>query len=284
LTTKRGILAASLICAALLSGCGRPDSGARPVVAVPQRIVSLGPAITQQLFLLGVGDKLVGVTTYCRPPEGADPVPQVASIVECNVEKILMLKPDLVLATSMASNKQIRNMKGLGINVVAFTYPRDFKGICEQFEKIGELTGVATQARTIIEGAKSRLQQVAVRTDASQQPSVFIQVGVKPLFTANNESFLHDLVRLAGGINIAANAESGIYSREKVVKEDPDHIVIVTMGVSDEEKKTWRQYDTLKAARKDNIHLLDSYKVCSPTPLSFVDAVEKLAEVLHPDD
>jgi len=116
------------------------------------------------------------------------------------------------------------------------------------------------------------------------KPKVFVQVGAKPLFTITGESFVNDFIRFAGGINIAQNQSSGFYSREEVLKQDPDVIIIVTMGIAgEEEKEVWQRYTTLKATQNNRIHIVDSHKVCSPTPVSFVETLMEMVSILHPE-
>ena len=208
----------------------------------PRRIVSLGPSITKELYLLAVGDKIVGVTTYCQTPQGEDPKGKVGSVTEINVEKILSLKPDLVLATSLANRERVEKLEKLGIKVVRFSYARNFSEICEQFLEKGRLIGVEKRAKDIVRDATVRVESTKNKVKGLPKPKVFIQLGTKPLFTANKKSFLNDYVKLAGGINIAEDAKTGLYSREKVIRRDPDHIIIASMGIAGEdEKKIWRE-------------------------------------------
>ncbi|MCK5558407.1 MAG: ABC transporter substrate-binding protein, partial [Candidatus Hydrogenedentes bacterium] len=116
-------------------------------------------------------------------------------------------------------------------------------------------------------------------------PKVFIQLGTKPLFTANKESFLNDYVKLAGGTNIAEDAKTGLYSREKVIRKNPDYIIITSMGLAGEdEKKVWGKFKALRAAKNNEIHIIDSRELCSPTPPSFADSLEDIAKILHPEN
>jgi iron complex transport system substrate-binding protein len=109
-------------------------------------------------------------------------------------------------------------------------------------------------------------------------------VGSRPLFSANKDSFIHDLITLAGGVNIAKDSKVGMYSRERVIRDNPDCIIVVGMGIqSGKEKKIWRRYKTLKAVRNDKIHAVDSYGICSPTPETFTESLDKMVEILHPE-
>jgi len=247
-----------------------------------QRIISLAPAITEELYLLGVGDRIVGVTTYCHRPPDAQKKEKVGTVIRVNIEKIVSLKPDLVLDLSMTNLEQVEKLKNLGIKVVSLPQPKDFSGICDQFLEVGKLVGKENQADEIIDIAKKKVDSIKEKVTKLQKPKVFIQIGAKPLFTVTKDSFIHNFIELAGGINIAYGTKTGLYTREEVLRKNPDVIIIVTMGiVGEEEKKTWQKYNTLDATRNKRIYVMDSYKICSPTPVSFVEALEEIIEFVH---
>ncbi|HIC90836.1 MAG TPA: ABC transporter substrate-binding protein, partial [Syntrophaceae bacterium] len=116
----------------------------------PQRIVSLGPSLTEELYLLGVEDKIVGVTVYCNRPKEAQDKEKVGTVIKVDVERIISLKPDLLLATTLSDPAQMKKIRSLGIKVVTFPSCRNFSEICEQFLKLGKITGREEKAREII--------------------------------------------------------------------------------------------------------------------------------------
>lgn len=250
----------------------------------PKRIVSLGPSITEGLYLLGAGDRIVGVTTYCIKPPQATKKEKIGSVTEVDVEKIANLKPDLVIATSLTSQKAKEKLKGLGIKVVDFSLPRDFSDLCEKFLMLGRIVGKGSEAEDIVRKANREIDTIRNRLKGLPKPKVFIQVGARPLFTMTKDSFVNDLIELAGGINIAGEARGGLYSREKVIERNPDVIIIMTMGiVGEEEKRIWQMYRTLKAVRDNRIYIMNSYKIGSPTPVTFVETLKEMAGLLHPE-
>ena len=250
----------------------------------PKRIVSLGPSITEGLYLLGAGDRIVGVTTYCIKPPQAKKKEKIGSVTEVDVEKIANLKPDLVIATSLTSQKAKEKLKGLGIKVVDFSLPGNFSDLCEKFLMLGRIVGKGSEAEDIVIKANREIDTIRNRLKGLPKPKVFIQVGARPLFTMTKDSFVNDLIELAGGINIAGEARGGLYSREKVIEQNPDVIIIMTMGiVGEEEKRIWQRYRTLKAVRDNRIYIMDSYKIGSPTPVTFVETLKEMAGLLHPE-
>ena len=265
------ILAFSLSCGALAANC-------------PQRIISLGPSITEQLYLLKAEDRLVGCTVYCNKPPRAKEKEKVGTVVEVNLEKIVSLKPDLVLATPLTNRKAIEKLKNLGIAVVVFPAAKTLIQICSQFLELGKFTGKEKQAEEIAKRVKSKAVTIKNAIENLRKPKVFIQIGAKPLFAATGASFVNDFIEFAGGINIAKEAKTGIYSREQVLMKNPDVIIIATMGIAGEkEKGVWKRYKSLKAVEKNRIYIIDSYKLCSPTPISFVETLKELVIILHPE-
>jgi len=257
-------------------------NGAASVIPL-ERIVSLGPHLTESLFLLGAGDRVVGVTMYCKRPPGARKKEKVGTVMEVDTEKIVGLKPDLVLATSLTDLRDVKKLKDLGINVITFPNPKNFFQICEQFLKLGRLVGREKEAEEIVRKAQAQVDSIAKLVENLPKPKVFVQVGARPLFTITKDSFINDFIELAGGTNIAEDAGTGLYSREKVLESNPDVIIIATMGiVGEEEKRTWQKYKTLNAVKNDRIYVVDSYALCSPTPVTFAQTLKELARLLHP--
>lgn len=273
----------SLFCVVLLFFMGQMGVFAAQVPS-PQRIVSLGPSLTEEIYLLGMGEKLVGCTIYCRWPPDATKKEKVGTVVEVDVERILALKPDLVLATSLTDPRDVKRLKDLGTRVVVFPQPRSFHDLCAQFLRLGRLLGKEERAREIVGRVRARVARIRASVAGLPRARVFVEIGSRPLFTATGDSFINDFIEMAGGINVAARAESGLYSREKVLEEDPDLILIVTMGIAGEkEKATWQKFRTLKAVRNGRVYVVDSYKLCSPTPVTFVEFLEELAKLFHPE-
>jgi iron complex transport system substrate-binding protein len=258
------------------------DAFGFPAVS-PRRIISLAPALTESLYVLGVGDRLEGCTTYCKKPEAATHKEKVGNLVEINVEKVLLLKPDLVLAMEFSDRKAVEKLKNLGTRVELFPSPKDFNHLCQSFLRLGQLVGREDRAKEIVDRAKKEAAFIRQQVEGEKKIKIFWQLGAKPLFAATKGYFTNDYIEYAGGINIAADAKSGIYSREEVLKRNPDVIVVVTMGIAGErEKETWQTYTSINAVKHNRIYVVDSYKYCSPTPGGFVEALKELVVHLHP--
>ena len=262
-------------------GSGNPAFSAQDY---PQRIISLGPGITEELYLLQAGDRIVGVTTYCRRPEEARKKEKVGTILEVTLEGIVIRKPDLVLATNLTDPRAVEKMKNLGIRVHQFPLARNFSELNQQFLELGRLVGKAALAEEIVSRARTEVNRISTELKDLPRPRVFVQVGAKPLFAVNRDYFLNDFIRLAGGINTSEEAGAGgLYSREKVIQDDPEIIIIAAMGIAaDEEKRNWEKFKTLRAVKNGRIYIVDPDKYCNPTPLSFGEALKEMAGILHP--
>jgi len=245
------------------------------------RIVSLTPSITKQLILLGVEDDVVGHTSYC-PEEKLKNSELVASATEVNIEKIATLEPDLVLASTLTKEKVINNLRKLDITVKYLEMPKSFEAICRQMNTIGELAGRADTASAIVKKQREKLDSLQSTIPKGKKLKFFIEIGADPLFAATSNSFMHDYIRYANGKNIAADLKTGTISRERVIAENPDVIIIVTMGVvGKEEKETWQEYPNLKASKNNNIFTIDADQASSPTPVSFIEVLGKIIELVY---
>jgi ABC-type Fe3+-hydroxamate transport system substrate-binding protein len=245
------------------------------------RIVSLGPAITEDIYLLGKGDNIVGNTIYCNRPKEAKYKEKVGNVIDVNVEKIYSLKPDIVFATNLTNPKDVKKLKELGIRVEVFSYPKNFNQLCEQFLKIGEIIGERKKAEEIIKNVKKEIERIKEKTKNINRVKVLVQIGTKPLWVAGENTFIGDIVKFSGGDNII-KGEGGIYSIEEIIKKNPEVIIITSMGIdTEEEKKTWQKYKMIDAVKNNKIFVVDSDKICSPTPLTFLEVVKELYEILH---
>lgn len=249
---------------------------------IPKRIVSLGSSITQQLYLLGVGDKIVGDTIYCNTPEDAKTKEKIGTIRSVNIEKIVRLKPDIVFATGMSTPKQVRLLQKMGLKVITIYTPRSFEGICKNFIKLGEITGRTEQAKKIVDQAKKDVTKLVKQCSKNKKKKVFFQIGVKPIFTVMGNTYLNDLIVYSGGVNIAEKESGGIYSREKVIAENPEVIILTTMGTRGiEEKKIWEKYPEISAVKTGSIYVLPADKICNPNPINFVENLKNMNAIIN---
>jgi len=253
----------------------------------PTRIVSLSPLLTENIFLLGAGDSLVGDTIYCQRPEAARSKAKIGSVQELSIEKIVGLRPDLILASNLTPSQQVAKLRQLGFRVEAFRQPASFGAICEHFLRLGQMLGLADRAEAIVGQARRKVEAVRQATTSLPRPKVFLQVGAHPLFSSIKSSFTNDFITLAGGVNIAGDQTSGSMKTEQILALDPDLIIIAVMGsehgVGAEEKKHWLSFTALKASRSGRVHVMEPDMVCSPSPATFADTLIAVARLIHPE-
>lgn len=256
-------------------------TGAQGFSQAPRRIVSLAPSLTKMLYLLEDCDNLVGCTSYCDEAL-KDNKSVVGSATEVNVEKVFLLKPDLVITTTLTKPSIIEALEKVGVKVNVFPMPKSYAEICSQLIEIAKLTGKQTLAKNIVEEQQTRLELLKQSIPAGTKPKVFFEIGARPLFTVLPNTFMDDYISFIGGENIASDLKIGTITRESVIVRNPDVIFIVTMGiVGTEEKTTWENYQNIAATRNRKIFIVDSDKACSPNPVSFVDVVEQLIAMMY---
>lgn len=249
----------------------------------PERIISLGPAITRQLSALGVDERIVGVTTYCNLPNLKDRQ-RIGTLLEADVEKIITLRPDIVIATSLTNPKTIQKLRNLKINVIILEDSENFYQLSQQFLKLSRIVDREQIAKRIINTAKEKVALIQQKVKNLHKVRVIVQVGANPLWVATKNSLINDFIELAGGTNVGPTGTIGLISREYMVKNNPEVIIITTMGIEGErEKEIWKRFPTIDAVKNGNIHLIDPYKIGSPTPVSFPETLEEIAKLLHPE-
>jgi iron complex transport system substrate-binding protein len=236
------------------------------------RIISLSPQITESIYLLGRDEKIVGVTDFCKRPSGAMKKEKMGTPLRPDVEKIVGMRPDIVFGTREGNSPLvIARLERLKIKTHYFKRPKTFSELIDNFLTLAKLVDKEERGRQIIEIAWGALQ----KGKGNKGFKVFWQVGAEPLIAASNNSFANDIIVLAGGSNIIRSEHP--YPRinaEEVVLKAPHIIVLTDMGYNVElEKERWKRYFS-----KAQFVAMDAYSVGSPTPISFIDAVNRLAE------
>ncbi len=248
----------------------------------PQRIISLAPSLTKNLYLLESEDLLVGCTNYCHLQSETD-AEVVASAMKVNFEKAVVLKPDLVITTDLTEAKIIDTFKKLGVEILVYPNPTSFEEICTQFIHLGETVGKKEIADGIIEDAKDRISVIRKKVpENGVKQKLFMQIGSNPLFAVVPETFMNDYITLSGTENIYSEIEIGSVTKESVLIRNPDIIVVVLMGLmGSEEKARWEEFENLSAVKKKQVFMINADNACSPTPLTFVVALEELIELIY---
>ena len=245
------------------------------------RIVSLSPYLTESLILLGAGDDIVGITSVSCKMFGLKK-DVVGDTLNINIEKILSLKPDVILVTPMNKIGRIQKLDELGIDIEYFPMEKTFDECCGSFLRLAGLVGKEEKARRIIEQSQKKLSAIKNMLKRAEVKRVFIEIGNAPLITAGGNCYLDELIRYAGGVNTAGNIGKGFFRivREKVLELNPDYIIIISANGKNSLKK-WQSFPFLKAVSSNGLIVLNPDIFSRPNPLSFIEAVSILARHIH---
>jgi iron complex transport system substrate-binding protein len=253
----------------------------------PTRVIALAPSITEIIYDLGQEKRLVGVTQYSTYPPEAQFLPRVGSYVRLDIEKIVALKPDLCLATKDGNPKHIVDkIVNLGIPVYVIN-PRNLQQIMDTITRVGSMLHAEKAAFTLVFDMEKRIGQVQERVkNGATKPRVFFQIDAEPLFSAGTDTFIHELIELAGGINTTAGKVSyPRYSWEDIIVLQPEIVLISSMagGLTPEYLvNSWKKWDLLAAVQNDKIFVVDAELFDRPTP-RLVEGLEVIAAIIHPE-
>jgi iron complex transport system substrate-binding protein len=255
------------------------DSDGRRVTleAPAQRIVSLAPHVTEQLFAAGAGAKLVGVSEYSDYPEEAKRLPRVASSGAVNLEMVLALKPDLVVAWRLeATTAALVRLESLGVPVF-YSEPRRLAQIPDMIAALGDLAGTAAIARPVAESLRKELAQLDASYRARRPVTVFYQISERPLMTLGGGQFVSDAIALCGGRNIfaAESVMAPMVNVESVLAADPEAIV----ATQDAWLASWRRFPGLRAVQAGNLFTVPVNEMHRHGPRA-IGATKRLCEHL----
>ncbi|MFC0271547.1 ABC transporter substrate-binding protein [Metabacillus herbersteinensis] len=258
----------------------------------PESIVSLIPSNTEITYALGMGDAVVGVTDFDNYPEEVAEVEKIGGM-EFNVEKIISLQPDVVLAhASGAHNSEagLKQLQDAGINVIVVKDATSIDGAYDSINFIGQVTGTTEKADEIVNNMKERLgniEEKAATISEEDKKNVWVEIsGAPEIYTAGKGTFIDEMIQAVGAINVAADLEGW----PKVTEEDavlfnPD-IIVLTYGYYTEnalEKVLGRDaWKDVPAIQEEQVYDIHSDKVTRPGP-RLIEGVEELAKAIYPD-
>lgn len=253
-----------------------------PVIS-PQRIISLSPQNTEILFALGAGDRIVGVTNYCDYPEEALSKEKIGNFIHIDLEKIIGLEPDLVIANSSLQQSNIAQIKKTGIPVL-IVQNNSLDELMGSIEEIGSRIGLMENAQNLRNQLMKREAAILSRIPSSaDSPRVFIEVWDHPLLTAGKRSHLTDLIQKAGGINVASAEDREYYpwDIEKIYTSDPDiYLRFRGTDMGSKAEILSPNFGELRAVKKGNVFTLFDNSFVRSGPRS-LDALETLVDVFY---
>lgn len=320
-TWGRALLAVTLIvCIGLLAECGRSAAPPQPeapqppepqapaastdgfpvtvtgddgvavtVTERPERIISIAPSNTEILFAIGAGDQVVGIDSFSDYPEEALDLPRVGGVTDPDFELMASLQPDL--AVSIGGTDQIvAKLRELGVPVLVLQ-PETMTDLYDTIRRAGQVTGHVDGAEHVVRDMQARVADITAKTAGlsdDERPGVFYVMWADPLMTAGPGSFIHELITLAGGRNIAADAPSAFpeFSHEQVVSRNPDVILVPGPWQAEEADRIkggdYPGWTGLRAVTDDRVHVVTENHVTRPGP-RLIEGLEEFARLFHPE-
>ena len=252
--------------------------GVGVVQAAPQRIVSLAPSITENLFALGVGEQVVGVTSWCDYPQEARTKMVIGDAINLNMELLLVLEPDLVIGDSTLVQSHLDSLEALGIPTYVVG-PTSVAEVQASLIDWGRVVGAEEKGEELAEAMGSRLQELVDTVQRSEKPRVFMEIWNEPLMTVGPGSFMDELIVLAGGENIAGDSPNPwpMFSEELVIERDPEVVILTSFNLSEAlAREAWK---VTSAFRNGHVYEVNP-DLYSRTTIRLLDALAELIEIL----
>jgi iron complex transport system substrate-binding protein len=252
----------------------------------PRRIISLAPGCTEIIFAVGLGTRVVGVDDNSNYPEAAKNITKIGSYLNPNLEVMVSLEPDLILASDMTSKECITSLKEKNLTVFVLA-PKAIQGIIRDIRLVGIIGKKTKEADNLTNSLEQRINAITLKTKSNTLYTPRVYVEYYPYWTCGPESFGNDLISMAGGKNIAG-ATTTAYSEitnEFVVGSNPE-IIVFTVGLHSSttikdiiSRIGWDKFDAVK---NNKIYTIDDDIISRPGP-RIVDALEHLTRLIHPE-
>jgi iron complex transport system substrate-binding protein len=250
------------------------------LAAPAQRIISLAPHATELLYAAGAGAKLVGVSEYSDYPPQANRVASIGSALALDLERIVMLKPDLIVAWNGGNSAaQIAKLRSLGIPIFE-SKPHDFDTVAASLERLSQLAGTGPTGRAAAENFRARLKHLTATYPQRPAVTVFYQIWRDPLMTLNDAHMVSSAIRLCGGRNVFGQLPqlAPTVGIEAVLRANPE-VIVFGNHAKDDTLSHWRHFPTLTAVARGNLVAIDSDLMARAGP-RILDGTEALCQQL----
>jgi iron complex transport system substrate-binding protein len=250
-----------------------------------RRIVSLAPSVTETLFALGFGSRLVGVTTHCDYPAEARKIAKIGGFTSPSLEVIVAKRPDLVIGVSSATDPvKAKEMERLGLKVTLLSLAT-VGDILNSMRTIARLLGDQQAGEKLVNKITAQFDQVKGRIAGAPRRTTLLAVGRRPLVAVGGHNFIDELITMAGGVNIAGNASQPWLNLpdEYVVAKAPQVIIEAGMGSErSESTKHWMDLKSIPAVKESRVYAYPSDKILRPGP-RIGEGLEEIARLVHPE-
>ena len=250
----------------------------------PKRIITIAPNITEGIYALGKGSTLVGRSDYDDYPTEALSAPSIGSLLEPNIEKIVELKPDVVIASTLFSKDVIKKLEGLNIKVIVLYGEENFTGVYDTMTKLGQVVNANEKAMSIISEMKNKVTEITDKVKTANKPIVYYVVGFGKSgdFTAGKDTFIGNMIEMAGGENAAKDVVGWEYSIEKIIEKNPDVIICSKLYDSKKGIESTNGYKDLTAVKAGKLLEVDENIIVRQGP-RLADGLEEMAKLIHPE-
>ncbi len=262
------------------------DSYDREVVIAkqPQRVISIAPNITETIFALEAQSILVGRTEYCDYPPETVKIESIGSIKEPSIEKIAELKPDLVIASTHFSKDTLTKLEDLKIPTVVLYGEESFEGVYETISKVGNVLNSNEKAELLISDMKKKVEDVKKAVEGKDKPTVYYVIGYGKSgdYTAGNNTFIGQLLEMAGAVNAAADVTDWKYSLERLIEKNPEIMICPSVGGYKQGLESTNGYKDLDAVKNKKLYEIDE-NLINRQGVRLADGLAELAKIIHPE-
>ncbi len=249
----------------------------------PEKIISISPEMTETLFALGVGDKVIGRTDYCDFPSEVLEIESIGSLYEVNMEKVIELEADVVFASSHVKDETIDQLTKQGVKIIALSWNENLEGVYGYMTTIGQVVNRTSETGDLVTKMKEVFEQYTKAVADFERPTAYFITGFgKDTSAATGDTFLGQLIEMAGAENAAADGTSWSYSVEKLVEKDPKYLICSSSYDSMKQIEVLDGYKTLTAVKEGRLHEVDENLFFRQGP-RLADGFVKLVEIFHPE-
>lgn len=247
----------------------------------PQTVVSISPGITEILFDLGVGNKIIGRTIFCNFPKEALQIEAIGGISDANLERIIALRPQIVITSSMVRKDLVENIEKAGISIICLPERSNIEGVFGTIRILGKIFDKENTADSLINNMKNQLNEIkSTYNDNSYKPSIYYVVGYGATgdFTAGRDTYINEIIELSGGRNIANNISNWSYSKEELFAQQPDYIIVRQEDLN--HFINTAPYKDLKAVKQKKVLGINSSLIDCQTCRS-IEAIRIISNFIH---
>lgn len=248
----------------------------------PETIISVAPNMTEIVYALAAEDKLTARSEYCDYPEAVSDIESIGSITDPDIERIVELDPDLVLTSALFDDENAAKLEALGITVLSLYEPDSFEGSYALIQKTGRVLNRTSKADEVIAQMQNEVSQVLAAAEHLTKPTVYYVVGFGEYgdYTAGGDTFIGQMIELAGGENIADDVKGWSYNLENLLEADPD-IIILSAGMKDSFVSAGG-YSELSAVKNGRVVEMDT-DTLERQGVRNAEGLRALAEIFHPE-